>query len=118
MAEAVELKKNLYEANSENWEELVINSEVPVVVDFWAEWCAPCKMMAPVFEETAAEYEGKAKFVKLETDSNREISMRYGIMSIPTIGFFNNGEPIDGLTGAVPKEALKSKLDEVLAKVQ
>lgn len=113
-----EIGKNLYEANSENWEELVVNSDQPVVVDFWADWCAPCKLMAPVFEEVAVEYEGKLKFVKLDTDENRDISMRYGITSIPTLGIFHGGEPVDGLTGAVPKEVLKSKLDEFLQKLE
>ncbi len=118
MSEDFKIGENLYKATSENWEELVINSDIPVIVDFWAEWCMPCRMLAPIFEETAREYKGKVKFVKLNTDENRDISMRYGVMSIPTLGIFYKGEPIDGIVGAVPKSVLKAKLDEVLKKIQ
>ncbi|GCC10360.1 thioredoxin [archaeon] len=118
MTDIVELGENLYEGTTQNWEELVIKSEIPVIVDFWAEWCMPCRMMSPVFKETAPEYKGKVKFVKLNSDENRDISIRYGVMSIPTLGIYVNGESIDGVVGAVPKSTLKSKLDAVLQKVK
>ncbi|NOZ59488.1 MAG: thioredoxin [Euryarchaeota archaeon] len=116
-AVAEEIGKNLYRGTEDNWDELVLNSDQLVVVDFWAEWCMPCRMLSPVFEEVAAEYDGRAKFVKLNTDENRGVAMRYGIMSIPTIGFFYRGEPIDGLVGAVPRSVLTSKIDSVLKRV-
>ena len=114
---AEEIGENLYKATEENWDELVLNSDLLVVVDFWAEWCAPCRMLSPIFEEVAAEYKGKVKFVKLNTDENRNVAMRYGVMSIPTIGFFYKGEPIDGLVGAVPKTVLVSKIESVLKRI-
>ncbi len=117
VAQVEKIGENLYRGSEDNWDRLVLDAEELVVVDFWAEWCMPCRMLSPVFEEVAAEYAGKARFVKLNTDENRSVAMRYGIMSIPTIGFFYRGEPIDGLVGAVPKAVLVSKIDSVLERI-
>lgn len=106
---------NLIEANSGNWDAEVMGSATPVIVDFWAEWCGPCRMVAPVFEELSREYEGKLKFAKLNTDQNQDISARYGVMSIPTLGIFHKGQAVASVIGALPKDALKSKIDQALA---
>ena len=103
------------EFTDSNFEELVLKSEKPVVVDFWAEWCGPCRMVGPVVQELAAEYEGKAVVGKLNVDHNPGISMKYGIRSIPTILFFKNGEVVDRSVGAVPKAQLNQKLQWQLA---
>ncbi len=98
----------------DNWEEEVINSDIPVLVDFWAPWCGPCRMVAPIVSEIAQEYEGKLKVGKLNTDEEPEIAVRYGIMSIPTLMIFKNGEVVDQIIGAVPKEYFLQKLEQVL----
>lgn len=100
--------------NLESWDNEVIKSPKLVMVDFWASWCGPCKMVAPTVEELAKEYAGKAKFVKVNTDENSELATRYKIRGIPTLMFFKNGQEIDRITGAVPKTQLKTKLDSLL----
>ena len=90
----------------------VLDSQVPVVVDFWAPWCGPCQMIAPALEELAGEYGEKVSVVKLNTDDNREIAARYGIMGIPTIKVFKGGEEVDSMSGAAPKDVLKSFIDK------
>ena len=97
-----------------NFQQEVLNSDVPVLVDFWAVWCGPCKMIAPFVEELAKEYEGKVKVGKLDVDSNPNTSMTYGIRSIPTLLIFRDGKIVDQIVGAVPKQALAQKLDAQL----
>jgi thioredoxin 1 len=103
------------EFTDSNFEELVLKSDKPVLVDFWAEWCGPCRMVGPVVEELSKEYDGKAVIGKLNVDNNAQISMKYGIRSIPTLLIFKNGEIVDRAVGAVPKNQLAQKLDGQLA---
>lgn len=100
--------------SSQNFETEVMKSETPVLVDFWASWCAPCRLIAPIVEELAGEYNGKLKVAKLDVDANRDIAMNFGIMSIPTLLIFNNGRVADQLVGAVPKSTLVDKISRVL----
>lgn len=102
------------ELTDQNFEE-IINTDKPVLVDFWAEWCGPCKMIAPVVEELAADYDGKAVIAKVDVDSNPEVSAKFGIRSIPTLLVFKGGEVVDKQIGAVPKTTLSQKLDRQLA---
>ena len=102
------------EVTEQNWDEKVINSGVPVLVDFWAEWCGPCKMIAPAVHDLAVEYDGKLSVGKLDVDSSPNIAMQYGVRSIPALIFFKDGKPVDQIIGAVPKGALKKKIDAVL----
>ena len=97
-----------------NFEELALNSDKPVIVDFWAEWCGPCRMVSPLIAELAQEYDGKAVIGKLNVDQNPEISMKYGIRSIPTILYIKGGEVVDKMVGAAPKQQYASKLDAVM----
>lgn len=102
------------EINDANFDELVLKSDKPVLVDFWAEWCGPCRMVGPIVEELSKEYDGKAVIGKVNVDHNPNISMNFGIRNIPTILFFKNGEVVDKQVGAVPKASLASKLDAQL----
>ena len=99
-----------------NFETEVLKASGPVVVDFWAEWCGPCRMIAPSVEEIAKEYAGKAVVAKMDTDANPATPMQFGIMGIPTLIFFKNGKEVDRLVGAAPKQQIAKKLDTVLAK--
>ncbi len=100
--------------SSDSWQKEVLEAEEHVLVDFWASWCGPCLMIAPVVEEMATEYAGKLKVVKLNTDENPDIASRYKIMGIPTLIFFKDGKIIDQIVGAVPKTQLKAKIDSLL----
>ncbi len=102
------------EVNSSDFEEKVLKSKVPVVVDVWAEWCGPCRMFSPIIEEVAPEYNGKVKFVKLNADDNEDIAARYNIMSIPTSLLIEKGEVKAENVGAVPKAVLKKWIDDNL----
>ena len=103
------------EVTDATFEKEVLQSDTPVLVDFWATWCAPCRMVAPVVEELATEYEGKLKVVKLDVDSNQGTAMKYGIRSIPTLLFFKDGKQQEQLIGAVPKKEIVSKIEQVLS---
>ena len=95
----------------QNFDEVVLKSDKPVLVDFWAEWCGPCRMVGPVVEELSNEYSGKAVVGKVDVDSNAEISTRFGIRNIPTLLIFKNGQVVDKQVGVVPKSTLAAKLD-------
>ncbi|WP_251623442.1 thioredoxin [Odoribacter lunatus] len=100
--------------NDSNFEEIVLNAKLPVLVDFWAEWCGPCKMMLPIVEEVSTEYEGKLIVAKVDVDSSPSTAARFGIRNIPTILFFKNGEVVDKQVGAAPKTSLVEKIKAVL----
>lgn len=97
-----------------NFEEEVIKSSLPILVDFWAEWCGPCRMVAPVLDELTKEYEGKVKIAKVNVDENKEKAMQYGIMSIPNMKLFKDGKVVDEVVGALPKEEIKKIIDRIL----
>jgi thioredoxin 1 len=102
------------EITDANFQELVMNSDKPVVVDFWAEWCGPCRMVGPIIEEMHKEYDGKAVIGKVNVDFNPGVASQFGIRNIPTILFIKNGEIIDKQVGAAPKNLFTSKLDAML----
>ncbi len=102
------------EFNDSNFDELVMSSDKPVLVDFWAEWCGPCRMVGPIVEELAGEYDGKAVIGKVNVDENQEVAAKFGIRNIPTLLVFKNGEIVDKQVGVASKNALAQKLENVM----
>ena len=104
---------NLVNVTDSNFEQEVLKSHIPALVDFWAAWCGPCRTVGPVVEELAGEYEGKVKVAKLNVDDNRQTPTRYGVRGIPTLMLFKDGQVVDQIVGAVPKDRIKELLDKV-----
>lgn len=111
------MNKNILVGTDENFTKTVLESDLPVLVDFWAPWCGPCRMVGPVVEELAEEYAGRCEFVKLNTDENMQVASSYGIMSIPTLAIFKNGKVVDGVVGAAPKKMLKELIEKHLQSI-
>ena len=106
--------KAVHELTDSNFQTEVLNSNIPVLVDFWAEWCQPCRMLGPTIDQLAQEYEGKAKVGKVDTDANRDISVKYGIQAIPTVLLFKGGQVQRKFVGLTSKEQFKSALDQLM----
>ena len=103
------------EVTDQTFQQEVLEAETPVLVDFWADWCQPCKVIAPIVEELANEYDGKIKFTKIDVDSNPQTATQYGIRGIPTLLIFKGSKPVGQVVGAVPKGVLKKRLEEAIA---
>jgi len=103
--------------NGKDWDKEVLNSQIPVFVDFWAEWCGPCRMVSPVVEELASEYAGKINFVKVNVDENNELASKYNVFSIPTLAIFNKGQIVTQQVGAASKSSYKNMIDKTLEKI-
>lgn len=103
------------EVTDATFEDEVINSDIPVLVDFWADWCGPCKMIAPIVNDLSEEYDGKIKVAKLDVDASPQAAMKYGVRSIPTLLIFKGGSPVDTIIGAVPRGKLKGAMEAALS---
>ena len=108
------MSDNVKEYTGDDFKSEVVESDTPVLVDFWAEWCGPCKVIAPVVEELATDYKGKIKFGKVNVDDNNMVASEYGVRSIPTLLIFKNGSVVNQIVGAVPKEKITDILDTVI----
>lgn len=108
------MAEGIIELTTSTWDQEVLQAEGLVMIDFWAVWCGPCRMIAPTVEEIAKDYTGKLKVCKLNTDENPDIASRYKIMGIPTLMFFKDGQKVDQIVGAIPKPQLKAKVDQLL----
>jgi thioredoxin 1 len=106
---------NVIHLTDATFEQEVLKSDIPVLIDFWAAWCGPCRLIAPYIDEVSQEYQGKIKVCKLDVDNNQMTAMRYGIRSIPMLLFFKNGEVVDSILGAVPKKNIVEKIDNILS---
>ena len=105
---------DIFEVSDESFESEIINSDIPSLVDFWAEWCGPCKKIGPVVEELAGEYAGKIKVAKMDVDSNRQTPAKFGIRNIPTLILFKGGEVVNTIVGAQPKSAIEEEIKKLL----
>jgi len=112
----MKLDQTVHQIEGSRFQDEVVRSIQPVLVDFYADWCGPCKMVSPILEELSKEYAGKVKFVKIDTDANQDLAMQFGIMSIPTVMFFAKGKVEDIVVGAVPASVFKTKLDSLVKK--
>jgi thioredoxin 1 len=107
------LSETVLKIQGERFQDEVVRSQIPVVVDFYADWCGPCRIISPVIEQLSKEYSGRAKFVKIDTDANQDLAAKFGIMSIPTVMFFSKGKVEDIVIGAVPAAVFKQKLESL-----
>ena len=107
------MSETVVQIQANRFQDEVVRSTTPVVVDFYADWCGPCRMVSPIMEQLSKEFKGKAKFVKINTDDNQELASEFGIMSIPTVMFFSKGKVEDIVVGAVPAAVFKQKLESL-----
>lgn len=109
-----EIERRIFHLNRTNWNDIVLNSDIPVLVDFWAEWCGPCRIVGPIVEQLAQSLEGKVKMFKLNVDQNQEIAMKYNVQSIPSLVLFKNGSEVARIVGLTSKEKLETSINNAL----